>query len=291
MRVIKPKKASNKERAKEEYSADAFDSGYETYDGSEQSSFERKQNSLERKRNSLECNKSSHERNKSRIDLNRFEETDLSAFLVKASELKAPSESIKRSSQPNKARFSHPAQGLDSDFRSAEKQNDSIASDTKAVSEARKKGSSTKPVTQEEVYLRAVYLLSMREHSELELQRKLESKFKGFSQIEAVLQRLIKESYLDNARFAEVFFRQSVAKGHGPTKIRMGMSSKGISADEIEIAFEQGNADWSALARELYIKKYANSEVTDYKEWSKRARFLHSRGFSSEVINSVIPSV
>jgi regulatory protein len=67
---------------------------------------------------------------------------------------------------------------------------------------------------------RAVALLARREHSRVELTRKLAAK--GFPEdlIGATLDDLECSGTLAAARFAESFIRTRVAKGQGPTRIR-----------------------------------------------------------------------
>ena len=61
-------------------------------------------------------------------------------------------------------------------------------------------------------YDKAVYLLSIREHSRKELSDKLEKKGFGKEDISLALDRLENEGYLSERRFGEVFIRSRLKK-------------------------------------------------------------------------------
>jgi len=135
---------------------------------------------------------------------------------------------------------------------------------------------------------RAVDLLARREHSQLELTNKLQKK--GFAEgvVHNVLAELQANNLQSDDRFAEAFVNERVRRGYGPIKIRYELNQKGISEQLIESYIYLNSHQWSELAQIQYQKKYRNMPVNDYKEWSKRARFLQSRGFSSEHIRASI---
>ena len=65
--------------------------------------------------------------------------------------------------------------------------------------------------------------------------------------------------------------------------------NKGINSNLITENLDESSGEWLVSAERQYQKKFGEGVVVDYKEWSKRARFLQSRGFSSQHIQSVIP--
>ena len=62
-------------------------------------------------------------------------------------------------------------------------------------------------------------LLSMREHSRLELCNKLKVKSFAQDEIQEVLDGLVNEGWQSDQRFAESFIRQRIHKGYGPILI------------------------------------------------------------------------
>ncbi len=134
----------------------------------------------------------------------------------------------------------------------------------------------------------AVRLLAQREHSELEIARKLGRR--GFeSDVIAVVQaRLIEAGYLSNQRYAEQYVRLRGERGYGPQRIRMELAERGLSDSEIGQALADDSTDWYAAAQHVYTKKYHQQAPVDYRERSKRMRFLQYRGFEPEHIQSVM---
>lgn len=144
-----------------------------------------------------------------------------------------------------------------------------------------------------ELYAKGIRLLAMREHSVKEIADKLLTKSKidlpSSSLIYAVIDELIAEGYLSDERFTESYVRSRANRGFGPVKIRSELRSKGICDNHIQDYLEEGAAVWFDNAELEYQKKFGTTPITDYSEWSKRARFMQSRGFTMDQIQSTIP--
>lgn len=136
---------------------------------------------------------------------------------------------------------------------------------------------------------KGVYLLGMREHSVYELTNKLNAKTEFPDVVLAVIDELLENDYVSDTRFAESYVRSRASRGFGPIKIRAELSGKGVRNSLIGESVDSGSSSWFDVAREQYEKKYRTA-AADYKEWTKRARFLQSRGFSMEHIQAVQPS-
>ena len=104
----------------------------------------------------------------------------------------------------------------------------------------------------------ALNSLTRREHSVLELKKKLEQK--GYSASEATLaveecQRL---GYQSDGRFTEALCRSRIMQGYGPLRIKQELSAKGINAEMIEQVLEYEPEDsWCQRAFEVASKKCA----------------------------------
>ena len=135
---------------------------------------------------------------------------------------------------------------------------------------------------------RAIDLLSRREHSAEELFSKLT--YKGFdaSIVQQVLDKLINENLQSDERFTESFINERKRRGHGPVKIQHELSQKGVSQSLISAYLDNQDDEWTKIAQLQYQKKYANKEVSNYNEWTKRARFLQSRGFTTKQIRASV---
>jgi len=142
-----------------------------------------------------------------------------------------------------------------------------------------------------QVFSKGIRLLSMREHSAQEITKKLLSKCDKPDLVYAVVDDLIENNYLSDQRFAESFVRSRQNRGNGPSKIRMELKGKGISTNMINDYLDDASAIWFENAKNQYHKKYGEGPVKDYNTWAKRARFMQSRGFSTEHIQVTIPRV
>ncbi|NND82431.1 MAG: regulatory protein RecX [Gammaproteobacteria bacterium] len=133
-------------------------------------------------------------------------------------------------------------------------------------------------------------LLAMREHSRSELETKLSKKTESKDLLFAVLDELRKENYQSDSRFAESFVRSRANRGMGPIKIRSELKNRGVDSAIIDEYLDASAGKWFDRAAAVYQRKYGDSPILQYSDWSKRARFLQSRGFTSEQINDALPA-
>ena len=135
------------------------------------------------------------------------------------------------------------------------------------------------------IRLSAMNLLSRREHSQYELLTKLDKRYPEETElIQAVLQKLIQQGLQSDQRFCEAYTRSSIAKYHGPNRLRQNLKVKGLGEELIEGVLQSAEIDWFELAKALRIKKYGNELTCDIKEKAKQQRFMQYRGFSFEQI-------
>jgi len=134
----------------------------------------------------------------------------------------------------------------------------------------------------------AMDLLARREHSRLELERKLMTRAYAEDIVAEVLDRLVAERLIDEARFAESFVRSRVARGQGPARIRKDLADRGVSGAHSEDALAAVESDWRVLASKVREKRFGSEQPRDYKERARQARFLQYRGFSMDQIKSAL---
>ncbi len=144
------------------------------------------------------------------------------------------------------------------------------------------------PLTPGAVRLKAMDLLARREHSRLELQRKLCRKGCDEALVEAVLAQLVAEGLLSDGRFAESYVNARKARGEGPVRIRAALREKGVGDELIADVLDDEAADWQALIRAAWHKRFAGKLPQDHKERARQARFLQQRGFTMEQIGALL---
>ncbi|MYM65109.1 regulatory protein RecX [Pseudomaricurvus sp. HS19] len=128
----------------------------------------------------------------------------------------------------------------------------------------------------------AMELLARREHSRLELARKLRQRHADSDgQIEAVLDQLEADSLLSDTRFAEAYTSMRLRKGFGPARIEQELRERGVSAEHIRDTLASADVDWFEQSR-LVLKKKFSRPPTDAAARAKCARYLQYRGFDYE---------
>lgn len=135
----------------------------------------------------------------------------------------------------------------------------------------------------------ALRLLTRRDHSRAELQRKLVQKGFGKEAIEEVMARLTDAGYLDDCRFARRWSEAALAAGRcfGP-RLRMELRQRGVPADIAEQTASELAADIEELsvARSLMERKFPGFDPVAAGDREKRRvfGFLQRRGFSTSTV-------
>ncbi len=130
----------------------------------------------------------------------------------------------------------------------------------------------------------AVSYLARREHSALELRRKLDKAGFDPADIEHVLSQLQQADLQSDERFSESYVRSRINRGYGKTRIRMELQERGVADELITDSLQQAEVDWFALAAEVRSKRFGEQDPEDFKSRAKQQRFLQYRGFSHDEI-------
>ena len=140
----------------------------------------------------------------------------------------------------------------------------------------------------EDIRKKAIELLARREHAPAELRIKLQRR--GFDSIiiESTLDVLIDEDLLSEERYVESYVATHIARGRGPSRLRSELRQRDIGDALIACYLGQSQGFWNERVRIVRDKKFGCAPPTDYKERVKQARFLQSRGFTTEQINWVL---
>jgi len=141
------------------------------------------------------------------------------------------------------------------------------------------------PDTPVELRARALRLLARREHSRAELGRKLSGHAETPEALELLLIDLEKRRQLSDERYAEERVR-SLSRKYGAARIRQDLKARGVDRETIDRISAEGELE---RARGILARKYREPAATR-EERARRMRFLMSRGFSSEVIRSLLSS-
>jgi regulatory protein len=134
--------------------------------------------------------------------------------------------------------------------------------------------------------LKAMDLLARREHSRLELERKLAARSFDEQLTGEVLDALEREGLLSAERFTESFVATRYAKGQGPLRIRRELAERGI--ESTADWRNDPRFDWDRLAGETRIKRFGAEPPQDIKARARQVRFLEYRGFGHDQIKRAL---
>jgi regulatory protein len=136
---------------------------------------------------------------------------------------------------------------------------------------------------------RALRYLSAREHSRLELARKLSAYAQESDDVEALLDQLEAASLLSQTRFCESLVRRRAGR-FGNSRIVMELHSHGIEGHAITEIKADLAADEEARACAVLARKY-DTPPADAGQRAKYMRFLQQRGFSHKAIHTAIKAL
>lgn len=123
--------------------------------------------------------------------------------------------------------------------------------------------------------------LARREHAYAELAAKLTRRGHARAEVETVLDTLVDEGLLSDARFAEASVAGKARRGIGPLRIRVELAQAGVDAAVIAQALAAAELDWAALAEAARRKRFGPDLPADFRSRAKQLRFLQRRGFDA----------
>ena len=133
---------------------------------------------------------------------------------------------------------------------------------------------------------RALRLLSGREHSRAELERKLAKFEEEPGTLAKVLDTLTAKDFINEGRVVEsVLYRRSAKLG--AQRIKQELKAKGLEPEAVAEAVDRLRASEVERAREVWRKKFGTPPA-NASERGKQMRFLASRGFGGDAIHRVV---
>ena len=143
-----------------------------------------------------------------------------------------------------------------------------------------------KPAFQPSLKGRALRLLSQREHSRLELERKLKPFEETPGELAEALDFLQAKDFINEQRVLESVVNRCSVK-LGAFRVRQELQAKGLPVEAIAQAVHDLRSTELERAREVWRKKFG-AAPQDPAARAKQVRFLVSRGFAPEVVKRVV---
>ncbi len=133
----------------------------------------------------------------------------------------------------------------------------------------------------------ALNLLARREHSSLELQHKLNQRGFDADAVQQVLATLIREGWLSDQRFAEIYAGQRADKGYGPLRIASELRQRGVDRDIVDSVLLTLDHRWMPRLERLFDKRFDRHSLTDGAARMRCLRFLRHRGYPMTQIDEL----
>jgi regulatory protein len=143
-----------------------------------------------------------------------------------------------------------------------------------------------KPAFEPSLKGRALRLLGQREHSRLELERKLAGHEGEPGQLAQALDELQARGFISEVRVVESLIHRRAGK-LGAARVQHELARKGLSGEAVAQAMAQLRETELERARDIWRRKFGEP-AADPREKARQIRFLVSRGFDAEVVRKVV---
>jgi len=148
-----------------------------------------------------------------------------------------------------------------------------------------------KEVTEKEALLRLTTLCSKAEHCTWEMTEKMRRWGLDEAVQARVVEYLLKERYVDDARYACAFVREKIKTNKwGPRKIEQALYAKRIATEIYQpVLAEVDQEDYLKILRPLLqAKRRQLGGLSEYEQNGRLVRFAMSRGFTFDLIRQCL---
>lgn len=133
---------------------------------------------------------------------------------------------------------------------------------------------------------RALKLLSMREHSRVELHRKLAPHAESPEQLDAVLDDMAANRFLCLERFADSVVHRKAAR-FGAARIKAELAQHQLPSHVAEAVVRSLRGTEFERAHELWARRFGQVAATP-QEQARQMRFFLARGFAGDIVRRVV---
>ncbi len=148
-----------------------------------------------------------------------------------------------------------------------------------------------KEMTEQEAYLQLATLCAQAEHCEQEMRDKMKRWEIDETVQNRIIDRLVKERYIDNERYARAFVKDKIRYNKwGRRKVQQALWMKRIDNDiQQRVLDEIDDKEYLDVLRPLLKQKRKSTKaVNDYELNQKLVRFALGRGFTFDIIRQCL---
>ena len=146
-------------------------------------------------------------------------------------------------------------------------------------------------MTEQEAYLQLAALCAQAEHCQQEMRDKMRRWELDETVQNRIIDRLIKERYVDDERYARAFVKDKIRYNKwGRRKVQQALWMKRIDADiQQQVLDEIDEKEYLDILRPLLKQKRKSIKAeSDYELNQKLLRFALSRGFGFDIIRQCL---
>ena len=148
-----------------------------------------------------------------------------------------------------------------------------------------------KDMTEQDAYLQLAALCAQAEHCQQEMRDKMRRWELDETVQNRIIDRLIKERYVDDERYARAFVKDKIRYNKwGRRKVQQGLWQKRIDADiQQRVLDEIDEKEYLDVLRPLLKQKRKSIKAeSDYELNQKLIRFALGRGFGFDIIRQCL---
>ena len=148
-----------------------------------------------------------------------------------------------------------------------------------------------KEMTVQEAYLQMATLCAQAEHCEQEMRDKMKRWEIDETAQNRIIDRLVKERYIDNERYARAFVKDKIRYNKwGMRKVQQALWMKRIDNDiQQRVLDEIDDKEYLDVLRPLLKQKRKSTKAAnDYELNQKLVRFALGRGFTFDIIRQCL---
>lgn len=148
-----------------------------------------------------------------------------------------------------------------------------------------------KEMTEQEAYLQLATLCAQAEHCEQEMRDKMKRWEIDETAQNRIIDRLVKERYIDNERYARAFVKDKIRYNiWGRRKVQQALWMKRIDNDiQQRVLDEIDDKEYLDVLRPLLKQKRKSTKAAnDYELNQKLVRFALGRGFTFDIIRQCL---
>ena len=148
-----------------------------------------------------------------------------------------------------------------------------------------------KQKTEQEAFLQLAALCAQGEHCQWEMTEKMRRWEMDEGSQTRIMQRLVKERYVDDERFTRAFVKDKIRYNKwGRRKVEQALWQKHIAEDiRQQVLDEVDDEEYLSVLRPLLKQKRKSTKAqSDYEMNQKLMRFALGRGFTFDIIKQCI---